>query len=91
MPPSTATQTPVTKRASPEARNAITSAMSSGWPKPSPSGVRRLNQSRVSDGMPVVSRVAMRPGATALTRMPRGPSSAAIVSVRFLSAALVDA
>src|SRR5229473_5503195 len=76
-PPSTRMVSPVIQRASCEARNATTEPTSSGWPirlsacmpstKDFPSSLlTRFDMS-----------VSMTPGATALTRMPRGPSAAA--------------
>ena len=71
-PPSTAMMSPVIQRASSETRNAMTEATSSGWPM------------RLSACMPITvvrpssvlvkfdMSVSITPGATALTRMPRG-------------------
>ncbi len=61
------------KREAGEARKLTTSAMSSGSPQ-RPRGVcERIHASRSSACARAVSGVRMSPGATALTRMPRGP------------------
>jgi hypothetical protein len=80
---------PVIQRDASEARTAMTEATSSGWPM------------RLSDCIPItVARpasvlvkfdmsVSITPGATALTRMPRGPSDAARYFTSVLMAPLV--
>src|SRR5262249_42029317 len=76
-PPSTGIVAPVIHRARSDAKNATTLATSSGWPRRfracmsiafarPPSVLRKLAMS-----------VSMKPGATALTRMPRAPSGPA--------------
>src|SRR6266852_250077 len=88
-PPSTAMTSPVIQRDASEARNSTTEATSSGWPM------------RLSDCIPItVARpasvlvkfdmsVSITPGATGLTRMPRGPSADARYFTRVLMAPLV--
>ena len=66
-------------------RNAITDAISSGWPTRRSGTVRRvpldlLVVRPVRSAISRVIRVSMKPGATALTRIPKRPSS--IASVR---------
>ena len=79
------------KREAGEARKPTTSAMSSGSPQ-RPSGVcERIQASRSSTCACAVIGVRISPGATALTRIPRVPSSTASVSVSEHSAALVEA
>ena len=56
-----------------------------------PSGVSEPKPSTFSGKVVGISGVQIGPGATALTRMPCGPSSAARLTVRLLSAALVAA
>jgi hypothetical protein len=76
-PPSTRMTSPVIQPASSEARNATTGAMSSGWARRfsacKPSATSRPASVLVKLDM----SVSTTPGATALTRMPRAPSSAA--------------
>ena len=91
MPPSTTSVVPVMKREAGEARKPTTSATSAGSPQ-RPSGVwERIQPSRSSTCAAAVIGVRIRPGATALTRMPRGPSSTASVSVSERNAAFVEA
>src|ERR1700686_1899623 len=76
-PPSTRMVSPVIQRASCEARNATTEPTSSGWP------IRLSACMPRTEVLPslVLTRfdmsVSITPGATALTRMPRGPRAAA--------------
>jgi hypothetical protein len=86
QPPSTATSAPVTKLAASEARNAITSATSSGRPirpmgcaSPKPASI-----SRPLSTTPSRMSVSITPGSTALARMPRLPPS--IASTRVICA-----
>src|SRR5580704_388426 len=88
-PPSTAMTSPVIQRDASEARNSMTEATSSGWPM------------RLSDCIPITvalpasvlvkfdMSVSITPGATALTRMPRGPSAEARYFTSVLMAPLV--
>src|SRR5579885_3163920 len=79
-PPSTINVVPVMYDAISDARNITACATSSGSP-PRPSGMC-LKYSDKSFGLAkldAVSRVRMRPGHTAFTRMPYGPSSFAAV------------
>src|SRR5690606_40435491 len=83
---------PETKLASDvEARKTNAGATSAGCPA-RPSGVSCPNFSIFSSGWVAgCSGVQIGPGATAFTRMPRGPSSAARLTVRLLIAAFVAA
>ena len=90
-PPETTSRSPVIQRDSSEARNTATPAMSSGWPK-RPSGVSATI--RFSKSLPMmpalcVPSVSTPPGAMALTRILRGPSSLARSRVIASSAPLV--
>src|SRR4029079_13925816 len=75
-PPSTASTSPVTNAAASDTRKRTARATSSGSPS-RPSGVAPRIASRAASGRASVSSVAMYPGAMALTRMPREPSSLA--------------
>src|SRR5581483_3192526 len=88
-PPLTPITCPVTHRASSEARNATTSAMSSGVPRRRRAVISIITRC-CSGGMTSRSiSVSVGPGATALTVMLRGPSSAAWLRVMAWTAALV--
>ena len=76
-PPSTASTAPVTNELSVEQRNATTAATSSGVPT-RPSGAASAIRGRRSGGCDTSNMsVWMKPGATALTRIPRPPYSIA--------------
>ena len=87
----TGSTAPDTYDASSDARYTYAPASSAGWPA-RPSGVLRPNSGSLS-GQPVggMSGVQIGPGATAFTRMPRGPSSSASAFVNATSAAFVIA
>src|SRR5580704_3391359 len=88
-PPSTATMSPVIQRASSDTRKAMTEATSPGWPirfrDCMPITVLRPSSVLVKFDM----SVSITPGATALTRMPRGPRAAAQYLTSVLMAPLV--
>jgi hypothetical protein len=75
-PPSTGILAPVTQRAPSEARNAITSATSSGLPILFSACMLRERLRSSSVFVKLDISVSMMPDATAFTRMPRGPNSA---------------
>lgn len=85
--PDTAIVSPVTQAMSSRASNETTPATSAGSPI-RPRGVRVRNVASISAAY---MSVRTGPGATALTRMPLGPSSAANVRVSVLTAALLAA
>lgn len=90
MPPSAETVCAVTKRAASLASHATTSATSSGLAH-RPSGVSAVVEATAS-GMVLLRAhrsVSTTPGATALTRMPRGARSIASERVIESSAALL--
>src|SRR5215510_3518486 len=77
-PPDALTLSPVNQAASSEARNTTVGATSSGRPNRAPSGVVAAAAS--ASGLPTkpirrLPSVSTRPGATALTRIFRGPNS----------------
>src|SRR6266404_7678100 len=76
-PPSTRMVSPVIQRASCEARNATTEPTSSGWPIRLSACMPRTEALPSSVLTRLDMSVSIAPGATALTRMPRGPSAAA--------------
>src|SRR5258707_3252300 len=76
-PPSTRMVSPVIQRASCEARNATTEPTSSGWPIRLSACMPRTKDLPSSVLTRFDMSVSITPGATALTRMPRGPSAAA--------------
>src|SRR6267142_5249139 len=81
---------PVTKDALSEARNTIASAISSGF-APRLSGMAAQNAAFLS-GVPVRRSsiaVSVGPGATALTRTPKGAASRAADFVRHFTACLL--
>ena len=83
---------PVTKRAAGEISHAAASAISSGTPTRR-KGVIASMRSR-KPGWAIWSRVksvAVKPGATALTRTPSGPTSVARPLVKLSTAPLVAA
>ena len=78
---------PVTNRACSERRNTITSATSSASPS-RPSAVSATRSARPLSSRVSSMSVAMKPGSTALTRMPCGPSSLAADLASAATAAL---
>lgn len=88
-PSSTATTVPWMYPASSPARKAISSATSPGAPT-RPAGVPRWKTASPSSPNGLVPSVRIGPGLTALTRTPRGPSSAAQTLVSVSIAALLD-
>src|SRR5258706_595650 len=76
-PPSTRIVSPVIQRASCEARNATTEPTSSGRPIRLSACMPRTKDLPSSVLTRFDMSVSITPGATALTRMPRGPSAAA--------------
>jgi hypothetical protein len=87
MPPSTVHTCPVTYLAFGEARNAITSPTSAGSPR-RPSGTFAISSAVTDSGSCAVISVAMYPGHTAFTVMPRDASSRASALVSPSSPAL---
>src|SRR5690606_10404174 len=75
--PHTRTTWPFTAPAAGEARKAIASATSTGWP-PCWREFRRRATSRVAKGMRAVMSVSMKPGATALAVPPCSASTGAV-------------
>src|ERR1700692_4739952 len=77
-PPSTKNSIPLTKLASSEAKNTAAEAISAGSAI-RPSGTEDAKLARTSSGLPGMKRnrpgVLVGPGLSALTRMPRPPSS----------------
>src|ERR1700683_548117 len=76
-PPSTGMLAPVIQRAASEARNATTSATSSGLPIRFRACIPSATLRPASVFVKLDISVSITPGATALTRMPRGPRIAA--------------
>ncbi len=89
-PPSTVSTCPVMNPASGAARKTTAAATSSGAPK-RPSGVCLSKVSFNYWGSASVNRVSMKPGATALTVMPREPTSFAKDFVKPIRPALAAA
>src|SRR5437588_1960709 len=91
-PPDTLSVSPVTHAAASEARYSTAGAMSSGLPE-RPSGVSatscRSKSVPMTTPMSITPSVSVKPGFTALTRMPRGPSSRASACVSVSTAPLV--
>src|SRR5687768_13069517 len=89
-PPETSITAPLMYDASSEARNAYTFATSSGVPRRR-KGTRSVSCSRTFCG--IVSRmwVAIKPGATALHRIPFGPNSRAQVLTKPMTPNLLAA
>lgn len=83
---------PTTKLDSPEARKTYADARSAGWPD-RPNGVSRPYSGSWSVGYPpdTCNAVQVGPGATTLTRMPRGASCWDNALEKLLVAALVVA
>src|SRR5262249_22627111 len=86
-PPSTPSTCPVTKAASSLIRKRITRATSTGSPNRRSAVLATRSVMRFSGRCAIIS-VLIMPGATALTRMPRGPSSFAAVRATVATAAL---
>src|SRR6266481_4748643 len=76
-PPSTRTVSPVIQRASSEARKATTDPISVGSPMRCSACIPRMKLRPASVLAKLDISVSITPGATALTRMPRGPSAEA--------------
>src|SRR5207244_8909535 len=72
-PPSTGMLAPVIHRAPSDARNAITSATSDGCPMRLSACIPRVKPRPASVFVKWDISVSITPGATALTRIPRGP------------------
>src|ERR1700731_1687286 len=90
-PPSTGILAPVIHRAASDARNATTSATSSGLPIRFNACIPSVTSRPASVFVKFDISVSIAPGATALTRMPRGPRMAAQFLTRVSNAALVEA
>src|ERR1700704_3883930 len=90
-PPSTWTVWPVIQRASSEARKATTGAMSSGWATRFSACMASVTSRPASVLMKFDMSVSTTPGATALTRMPRGPRADAKCFTKVSTAPLVAA
>ena len=88
IPPSTLITAPLTKDAASEASHRYALAISSGCPM-RPSGVCARMPSSIFSGMALIISVAMKPGATALTRMRYLPSSRAHTRVIPITPALL--
>src|SRR5688572_17808233 len=87
-PPSTLSTAPLMKLASSDARKRYAFATSRGSPMRR-TGVRSTMLFRIASGICRTISVAMKPGATALTVMPFGPSSRAQTFVRPMTPAFV--
>src|SRR6266446_646064 len=90
-PPSTGILAPVIQRALSEAKNATTSATSSGLPIRFSACIPRVASRPASVLVKVDMSVSITPGATAFTRIPRGPRIAAQFLTRVSIAPLVAA
>src|ERR1700730_7261253 len=90
-PPSTGILAPVIQRALSEAKNATTSATSSGLPIRFSACIPRVASRPASVFVKFDISVSITPGATALTRIPRGPRMAAQFLTRVSNAPLVEA
>src|SRR5207248_11755622 len=89
-PPSTESTVPLMNRAASDASQTYALATSAGSPSFA-SGVRANIEPSAFSGMAFTISVAMNPGATALTRMPKRPSSRAHVCVKLITPAFVAA
>jgi hypothetical protein len=90
-PPSTGMLAPVIQRAASEAKNATTSATSSGLPIRFNACIPNVTSRPASVFAKFDISVSITPGATAFTRMPRGPRIAAQCLTRVSIAPLVEA
>src|SRR6202161_4343349 len=90
-PPSTGMLAPVIQRALSDAKNATTSATSSGLPIRFSACIPRVTSRPASVLAKFDMSVSITPGATALTRMPCGPRMAAQFLTKVSSAPLVEA
>src|ERR1700730_18192261 len=90
-PPSTCTVSPVIQRASSDARKATTGAMSSGWATRFSACMPSVASRPASVLAKLDMSVSTTPGATALTRMPRGPRTEAKCLTSVSTAPLVAA
>src|SRR5919197_1708906 len=89
VPPVASIRSPVTQRASSEARNATTSAMSAGWPiRPSVDADAVRASSSGLTCIQAFGPVSVAPGATVFTVMPRSPTAWASVLPSTLMAPL---
>src|SRR5882724_2380643 len=89
-PPSTGILAPVIQRALSEAKNATTSATSSGLPIRFSTCIPRVASRPASVFVKFDMSVSITPGATAFTRIPRGPRMAAQFLTRVSNAPLVE-
>src|SRR6266478_2271829 len=90
-PPSTGILAPVIQRAASDARNATTSATSSGLPIRFNACIPSVTSRPASVFAKFDISVSITPGATAFTRIPRGPRMAAQCLTRVSIAPLVEA
>src|SRR6266702_3686710 len=90
-PPSTGILAPVIQRALSEAKNATTSATSSGLPIRFRACIPRAASRPASVLVKSARSVSLTPGATAFSRIPRGPRMAAQFLTSFSNAPLVEA
>src|SRR5713101_573887 len=90
-PPSTGMLAPVIQRALSEAKNATTSATSSGLPIRFSAWIPRVATRPASVFVKFEMSVSITPGATALTRIPPGPRMAAQFLTRVSNAPFVEA